>query len=251
MTEACDMIRGNSRWIHHVQDVHHLRGADRFPRAHFPGCARRPPHQQGESIVANHNGAYSGLAATISEQLSIFNALLGGIGDHADGRPTPVTMTDVASGREMVMTNSQIRFKGPQVISDEVVDGKIITQMAFSTHKEANDWARDQKAKGVEVQIVGKGQKTSYHVGTAHKQIKLGGTEEGMRAIGYIAQTFSAHSFPDIGRLPGMQRIKDYTLKKVGSHFVWWDFDPPSDLPANRFSFGQGSLVIEPSRSGS
>ena len=149
-----------------------------------------------------HNNAYAGLAGIISEQLSIFNALLGIVGDHADG-PTPVTMTDVASGREMEMTSSQMRFKVPQVISEEVAGGKIIAQMAFSTHKEADEWVCDQKAKGVEAQIISRGQKRSYHVGTAHKQIKLGGTEEGMRAIGYIAQTFLAHSFPNISRLPG------------------------------------------------
>lgn len=190
----------------------------------------------------DHNNAYSGLAGIISEQLAIFNAQLGVIGDHAD-EPTPVTMTDVASGREIELTNSQVRFKVPRTISEEVVDGKIVAQMAFSTHKEADDWVHEQKVKGVDVQIVSKGQKASYHVGTAHKQVKLGGTEEGMRAIGYIAQTFLAHSFPDVARLPELQGIKDYTLNKVGSDFVWWDFDPPGDLPANRFPFGHRVIV--------
>ncbi len=152
-------------------------------------------------------------------------------------------MTDVASGREIELTNAQVRFKWPQAISEEVVNGKIVAQMSFSSQKEADDWVHEQKAKGVDVQFVGKGQKTSYHIGTAHKQLKLGGTEEGMRAIGYIAQTFLAHSFPDVARLPELQGIKDYTLKNVGSDFVWWDFDPLGDLPANRFRFGHRVIV--------
>ena len=190
----------------------------------------------------NHNQAYSGLAAIISEQLSFFNAQLGVIGDHADER-TSSTMTEVASGREIQLTTSQVRFKGPRALPEKIVDGKTITQMAFSSQKEADDWLHEQKAKGVDVQLVGKAERTSYHVGTAFKQVKLGGTEEGMRAIGYIAQTFLAHSFPDVARLPELQGIKDYTLNNVGSSFVWWDFDPPDDLPANRFPFGHRVIV--------
>ena len=41
-----------------------------------------------------HNNAYSGLAGIISEQLAIFNAQLGIIGDHADG----ICSTRVGSG---------------------------------------------------------------------------------------------------------------------------------------------------------
>ena len=143
----------------------------------------------------------------------------------------------------MEMTNSQMRFKEPQVLSEEIVDGKVVKHMAFNTLKEANDWMFDQRTKGVDVQSISKGKKTNYHVGPVHKHIKLGGTEEGMRAIGYIAQTFLAHSFPNIARLPELQRIKDYTLNKIGTDFVWWDFDPPTDLPANRFEFGHRVIV--------
>jgi hypothetical protein len=189
-----------------------------------------------------HNNAYSGLASIISEQLSFFNARLGVIGDHAD-EATSVTMTDVASGREIELTSSHVRLKGPQVVSQQVVDGKTIAKMSFGSQKEADDWVRDQKAKGVDVQVVGKPQKTTYHPGTARKELKLGGAEEGMRAIGYIAQTFLAHSFPDVARLPELQGIKDYTLNNVGSDFVWWDFAPPDSLPANRFPFGHRVIV--------
>jgi hypothetical protein len=42
-------------------------------------------------------------------------------------------------------------------------------------------------------------------------KISLGGTEEGLRAIGYIAQTFLAHCLPEIARLPELQAFKDYS----------------------------------------
>ena len=190
----------------------------------------------------DHNNAYSDLAGIISEQLAIFNAQLGVVGDHADA-PTSVTMTDVASGREVQITNAQVQFKGPQTLSERTVDGKTVVEMSFTSRKEADEWVRAQKAQGNDIELVGQGQKQRYHVGTAHKQIKLGGDQEGLRAIGYIAQTFLAHSFPDIARLPELQGIKDYTLKKQGSGFVWWEFDTPGDLPANRFPFGHRIIV--------
>jgi hypothetical protein len=191
---------------------------------------------------ADHNNEYSGLAGIISGQLALFNAQIGVVGDHAY-ETKPVTMTDVASGREVELTNSQIRLKDPQVISQELVGNQVVAEIAFNSKKEAADWVLEQKAKGFDVQITGQGQNIQYRVGTAHAKITLGGNEEGLRAIGYIAQTFLAHSFPDVARLPELQGIKDYTLKNIGSGFVWWDFDPPDDLPANKFPFGHRVIV--------
>ncbi len=191
---------------------------------------------------ADHNNEYADLAGIISGQLALFNAHIGVVGDHAS-ETTPVTMTDVASGREIELTNSQIRFKGLEIISQEVMGNAVVGEIAFSSRKEAEDWVLEQKAKGFDVQLTDQGQKMRFHVGTAHRRIKLGGDEGGLRAIGYIAQTFLAHAFPDIARVPEMQGIKDYTLKNVGSGFVWWDFDPPDDLPANKFPFGHRVIV--------
>ena len=194
---------------------------------------------------AGHNNDYSDLAGIISGQLALFNAQLGVVGDHADhaDEVTPVTLTDVASGREVELTNSRIRFKDPQIISQETVGNTVTAEMSFSSKKEAEDWVREQKAKGFDVQLIGKVQKTRYHVGTAHVNMALGGNEEGLRAIGYIAQTFLAHSFSDVARLPELGAIKEYTLKNVGSGFVWWDFEPPDDLPPNKFAFGHRVIV--------
>jgi hypothetical protein len=115
--------------------------------------------------------------------------------------------------------------------------------MSFNSRKEAEEWARQQQAKGVNVKFIGDGLKARYHLGTAHKQITLGGDEEGLRAIGYIAQTFLAHAFPDVARLPALREIKAYTLDKVGTGFVWWDFESPANLPPNRFPFGHRVIV--------
>ena len=141
------------------------------------------------------------------------------------------------------MSSRQLRFKGPQVRSAKTEGEQNVKEMAFNTRKEAENWATKQKEQGVDVRFIGEGRQARYHVGTAHKQITLGGNEEGLRSIGYIAQTFLAHSFPEVARLPELQGIKDYTLCNAGTGFVWWDFEPPADLPPNSFSFGHRVIV--------
>lgn len=188
-----------------------------------------------------HNEAYSGLASVIKEQLAIFNAQLGVVGDHTD-EPTSVTMTDIVSGQEIELRRSQVRFKGPPRMSEAVVNGQKVKRVTFSSQKQVDDWMREQKSRGLSPQVVGQPTRRRYHPGTAHLELRLGGLE-GMRAIGYIAQTFLAHYFPDIARLPALGAFKDYTLRDVGSGLVWWDFEPPDDLPSNKFDFGHRVVV--------
>jgi hypothetical protein len=190
----------------------------------------------------DHNNAYSGLAGIISVQLAMFNAQLGVVGDHAT-EPTSATMTDAASGKQIEMSGEQVRFKEPQPIANIIADGQTVNEMRFNSRKEAEDWVREQKTRGFDVQSVGIEEKKAYYLGTAHKQINLGGDDEGLRAIGYIAQTFLAHSFPEVARLPELQGIKDYTLNGQGSGFVWWDFGPAPSLPPNEFPFGHRVIV--------
>jgi len=188
------------------------------------------------------NNAYSGLARIISEQLAVFNAMLGVVGDHSD-LPTSVTMRDLASGHDIELSSGKVQLRGPHIHSEKTQDGQVVTAVTFNTKEEAEEWKSKLRARGVEVQFVDEGGQDRYHLGTAHKRITLGGTEEGLRSIGYIAQTFFAHSFPDIARQPELQAIKEYTLHNKGSEFVWWDFEPPSDLPSNSFPFGHRVIV--------
>ena len=190
----------------------------------------------------HHNGAYSGLAGIIADQLSIFNALLGVVGDHATD-PTSTTMTDVESGQEIVLNNKRTRFRVPQILSEKTEGDERVAEISFNSREEANNWVRKQQAKGIDAELVGKGERKRYYLGTAHKQFMFGGDQEGLRAIGYIAQTFLAHALPDIARLPELQGMKDYTLNNVGKGFVWWDFEPPLNLPPNNFPFGHRVIV--------
>lgn len=152
-------------------------------------------------------------------------------------------MTDLASGQAIELSRAEVRFKAPQIRSEKSAGGQTVMEMAFNSRKEAEEWTAKQKAEGAEIEFIGEARKARYHLGTSHKQITLGGNEEGLRAIAYIAQTFFAHSFPEIARMPELQEIKNYTLHNTGTDFGWWDFDPPADLPPNSFPFGHRVIV--------
>ncbi|MCJ2055928.1 hypothetical protein MKL09_05110 [Methylobacterium sp. J-048] len=135
------------------------------------------------------------------------------------------------------------RFRHPQAYTSQDEQGQPVQHIAFASRKEADQWLEEQKAKGIDIALIGKGERGVRFMGTAHKQIKLGGDEEGLRAIAYIVQTFFAQAFPDIARLPALDPLKAYTLNNVGKGFAWWDFAPPTDLPANAFPFGHRVVV--------
>jgi hypothetical protein len=189
-----------------------------------------------------HNNAYSGLAGIISEQLAIFNALLGVVGDHAD-KATTVLMEEGASEQQYIFSKSRLELAGPREISKEIANNETKIRMAFRNEREAETWIKEQEAQGLKVKIDGAPQKMRYYPGPVHKEVTLGGTAEGIRAIGYIAQTFLAHHFPQIARKPELDGIKNYTLNNVGTDFAWWDFSPPEDIPPNSFPFGHRIIV--------
>lgn len=188
-----------------------------------------------------HNHAYSGLAAIISDQLAFFNAYLGVVGDHADA-PTRAAMTDVETGAEVELEQGRVRFKDPLVRPQRAKDGSESTNIAFATRKAAEEWKARQKAASADVTIVGEARKVRYFPGLQLKSIKLGGDADGLRAIGYIGQTFFAHAFPEEARRGEMQVFKDYTLEGVGADLVWWEFDY-ADTRANAFAFGHRVVV--------
>lgn len=189
---------------------------------------------------SNHNNAYSDLAAIITEQLNFFNAQLGVVREHSKNTP-PVTGVDAATGAAIELKNDKVSFKEPHVHSAVATESGAVVELAVADQKQAEAWVAEQRAKGFHVTL-GTEQKQKYQFGTAHFQLKLGGDAEGLRAVGYIAQTFLAHHFPEISRQEELKPFKDYTLNNIGMDFVWWDFDPP-ELPENAFPFGHRIVV--------
>lgn len=182
-----------------------------------------------------HNNGYSDLAARLTEQLEFFNAQLGVVHDRTR-KVRPARMTEVATGQALRMTDQRLSFAVP----DTVEPGE--HQLAFTSKAEAEAWRERQRAKGIEVTFGEATEPTEYHPGTTRTHIELGGAE-GLRAIGYVGQTFLACAFPAIARSKAVQPFIRHTYCGEGDARVWWDFDAPALEPASPFAFGHRIVV--------
>jgi hypothetical protein len=187
-----------------------------------------------------HNNDYSDLAGILSTQLEAINAFLEVRGDH-DTQPHSTVVTDDVTGRRIKLSGSKVELAGSEIIQDAIVDGIRSVTGNFADQRQVQEWIEAERAQGRDVKIV-KREIVRKHVSGGGIRLTLGGPE-GLRAIGYVAQTFLAHHFPDIARSPTLDAFKNYTLNKIGGNFVWWDFEAPTNLPTNTFDFGHRVLI--------
>ncbi len=182
-----------------------------------------------------HNNGYGPLAEELTCQLEVFNAQLGVVQDHSK-RVRPAAFTEVSTGHRIDVTDQTAVFGGP----DTIAPGE--HTLAFSSLEQARDWAARQARKGMKVEFIGQGVTDTYLPGVLHAQITLGGPA-GLRAIGYIGQTFLAHAFADIARQPSLKPFIDHTYQGGDDPLVWWDHDPPPQILTSHFPFGHRIVV--------
>ncbi len=183
-----------------------------------------------------HNNAYGSLAAVLTNQLAFLNAQFG-IRNTRTKQVRPVTLTDPKTGEAFEFNGDQLKPTSARILSNDEKSAVI----AVTSMEQLEAFLADQKTKGVEYQVTGRGEKGRYVAGQLHTQLSFGGPE-GLRSIGYIAQTFFAHCFPDLGRNAAMQPFIEYTLNGAGDHLVWWNFEAPT-LSANNFPLGHRIIV--------
>lgn len=217
-----------------------------------------------------HDNGYSGLVAELSEQFALFNSLLGVVNDHTK-QAKRVSGSHVGSGDEMTIARAATSFSEPRVFSmEQDADRSLLTIMATDTN-EGLKWARENAKPGETIELVSKGKRQRYFPGFVHFNPNFGG-DEGLAAVGYVAQTFLAQGFPDIARSAAMKGFKDYTQhyakqasapkptpdegeEKEGAiaHVepegypqpwpVWWDFSEGDDTGETAFKFGHRILI--------
>jgi hypothetical protein len=188
-----------------------------------------------------HNNGYSPLAAALSAQLEAINALLGVRGDHSSV-PHETTLVDEASGRKIVLSRAKAEFANPEIKLQAESAGTDGFTGWFSSEKQFYEWMEAQRAQGNDIKVNSKGQWQEYHPSGGRIDFKLGGPT-GLRAIGYVAQTFLAHNFPTVARNPEIIDFKHYTLGTSDAEFVWWDYEFSTTLPPNHFEFGHRIVV--------
>lgn len=202
----------------------------------FPACLGGQRVNNG-IYCERHNNHYGPLAAKLSTQLAFFNAQVG-IRNTRTKQVQPVTLTDPVSGATYEYDGNHLKLSGPRILSQ---NGNSVS-IAVKDEAELQRFLKEQEAKGVAYQVSGPRTRQTYLPGQLYIELGFGGPE-GLRAIGYVAQTFFAHCFPDLARDPAMRPFIDYTLHGISDHFVWWDFDAPADLPPNAFEFGHRIIV--------
>lgn len=193
---------------------------------------------------STHNEGYAPLAAILSTQLKGINALLGVTGDHSN-EAHKIAATDSASGRLITISNGRSEFAHPELASESVAPEGVLRRMMFSSEKQLQAWLTEERSKGHKVELQERAAPQSFFLSESQLRFVLGGTE-GLRAIGYVAQTFLAHSFPDLARAPEMDAFKKFTQGISNDPHVWWDFSPGGDL-CSSFEFGHRVVVgIDP-----
>ncbi|AHL36911.1 hypothetical protein CD58_18355 [Pseudomonas brassicacearum] len=192
-----------------------------------------------------HNEAYSGLAEIIADQLRFFNAQLGVVGDHqkATGEVKPVLLIDPETNGEVRLSDSSISYVSPRIfpVADAEDGGEFV--LAANSPQEAQAFIATMQKPGHEIRIKSVGAREKYYPGTLTGKLELGGNGTGLRAITYIAQTFLAHTFPDLARLPEMAGVKNYTLNGSGADFAWWHAPVGDGLDAVRKPFSHRIIV--------
>ena len=193
-----------------------------------------------------HNEAYSGLAGIIAEQLRFFNSQLGVVGDHqrSTGLVKPVVMVDASTKSEVRLNDKSISYVSPRILSPKADgEGGSTFVLAVNSPEEAEAFVAEMRKKGMDISIESVGHAGTYYPGTLQGKLDLGGKDTGLRAIAYIAQTFLAHSFPDLARLPQLAALKEYTLNGSHSDFVWWHHAKDDGLKAMAKPFAHRVIV--------
>src|ERR1019366_3173693 len=189
----------------------------------------------------DHKSAYSPLAAVPSSQLKAINAFLGVRGDHSDD-PHEFATSDTASGLPIRLSDGKSGFAEPRVLSTSGDGNAQRISMAFSDERQLQEFLERLRSEGKQYKIESREPPQQFFLSGANVKLLLGGPD-GLRAIGYVAQTFLAHHFPEAARDPGLAAYKAYTLGKNDAKSVWWDFDLQPDLPKNSFEFGHRVVV--------
>jgi hypothetical protein len=203
----------------------------------FPACLGGLRVNNG-IYCGPHNEAYGPLAELLASQLAFYNAQFG-IMNTRTKKIRPVTLKD-GNGATYSWDGTELTPAGPRLVSQS--DDQVTIALPANDTAGMQRFLAEQEAKGVKFEVANGGKPVAYHPSTLVTRQGFG-APEGLRAIGYLAQTFFTHCFRDLARVPAMRPFIDYTLNGVGGPLVWWDFEAPVDLPANAFELGHRIVV--------
>lgn len=142
----------------------------------------------------------------------------------------------------MKVTGGRAELPAARILrQDQRDDGSVVQHHSMLSKKDA--WAQIDEMRDRGILLGHETPKwTPRVVGTLHLRMELG-SDKGLRAAGYILQTYFAQEFPELARSAALDSFKAYTLGADPTPRVWWDFKVPLDDAENAFKFGHRVLV--------
>lgn len=197
-------------------------------------------HRTNTKIYCGDHNKWLGVHVEVLQaQLLAINALLKIQPDRGD--PKPVQAQDASGQRYELLGNEVVPIEKPvDEILDDLVAGKLGALRITPGHlRRLKRRAEERHIKcdfeGVERQ--------SEDVGTLNIEMRLG-SEDGFRAIAYIALTFVAHHWPEKARGPGLNSLKSMICS--GPRYKGADAVPQASAPSEFVTWCAQEETIQP-----
>lgn len=171
----------------------------------------------------------------LSDQLSLFNGLIGIRGDW-DKQARVAVVTDSGTGERFSLSaQGKVDYAEPRVLEQESGDsGEERLTLRFGSERQVQEYLAKMRADGKNVRITSREEGKAYRP----KPISLGwtlGGQEALREIGRVALNFLADQYPNLAREPDLRPFKDWVQGKGGDDYVSFYFGPKE---SSGFEFG-------------
>ncbi|HKY52938.1 MAG TPA: hypothetical protein VJM08_01480, partial [Anaerolineales bacterium] len=175
----------------------------------------------------DHNIGFGKLVTRLEAQLAMMNGALEVRPDRKD-KAKPYVFMDGDTRYRMTGSNIDIDMPAPLDLSQ--IQSNTEFQLAVPNMDVAKRWIEANQTDQVKLEIKhAAGTQTHYRTENNHIQLRFGGCDF-LQAVGYLALTFFAHSFPDAARHEGLRGFKDMLQRDLqddkanwDQELVWWD----------------------------
>lgn len=174
-----------------------------------------------------HNIGFGKLVARLETQLAMMNGALEVRPDRKDEAKPYFFMDGDTRYR---MAGSDIIIDMPPPLDMANVGASTKVRLAVSSMEVAKRWVEANQTDQIKIDIkhVGAPQR-HYRIEGNRIQLRFGGCDF-LQAVGYLALTFFAHSFPDAARHDGLKSFKEMLQRDLQDdkanwkqELVWWD----------------------------
>ncbi|MFT0866293.1 hypothetical protein [Pseudomonas sp. CAM1A] len=196
----------------------------------------------------DHNLGFGKLVARLETQLAMMNGALEVRPDRKD-KAKPYFFMDGDTRYRMAGSNIDIDMPPPLDLAS--VGASTEVKLAVPSLDVAKRWVEANQTDKIKIDLKQTGApQTHYRTEGNRIQLRFGGCDF-LQAVGYLAMTFFAHSFPDAARHEGLKSFKEMLQRDLEDdkanweqELVWWDGREASSVVGdNPYDFGHTLAV--------